>query len=140
MSCNFLFQKVKRCGLCILIYHVTSPLTPRGLIKYIKTKFAQIIFTSIFWKPFLDFHPFLLVYNSLKLVLSYQTWISNIPRNFQIGTTMLVAYLLWLQSPSQVVTQYPLMLVSPKIETKQYPDPIACIAPFQTSWEQNIDH
>ena len=73
MHCNFVFQKLKRCGLCILIYHVTSPITPKGLIKSIKTKFAQIIFTSIFWKPFLNFHPFFLLYNSLKLVLSYQT-------------------------------------------------------------------
>ena len=32
----------------------------------------QIIFTSIFWKPFLNFYPFLLLYNYLKLVLSYQ--------------------------------------------------------------------
>ena len=38
-----------------------------------KTKFWQIIFTSLFWKPFLNFHPFLLLYNSLKLVPSYQT-------------------------------------------------------------------
>ena len=32
-----------------------------------KNQFVQIIFTSIFWKPFLNFHPFLLLYNSLKL-------------------------------------------------------------------------
>ena len=73
MCCNFVFPNVKICGLWILIYLVKSPLTPKGLVKSIKTKFAQIIFTSIFWKPFLNFHPFLLLYNSLKLVLSYQT-------------------------------------------------------------------
>ena len=67
-----MFPKVKRCGFFILIYHVTLPLTPKWLIKSIKNKFVQIIFTSIFWKPFQNFHPFLLMYNSLKLVLSYQ--------------------------------------------------------------------
>ena len=58
MYCHFVFQKFKRCGLCIFIYLVTSPLTPKGCIKSIKTKFAKIIFTSIFWKHFLNFHPF----------------------------------------------------------------------------------
>ena len=44
--------------LSILIYLVTSPPTPKGLIKSIKTKFSKIIFTSIFWKPLLNYHPF----------------------------------------------------------------------------------
>ena len=73
--CNFSFPKVNRCGFFILIYPIISPLTPKGLIKSIKTKFVKIIFTSIFWKPFMNFHPFLLLYNYLKLVLSYQTFI-----------------------------------------------------------------
>ena len=141
MYYNCVFPKVKICGyLNKLIHPMESPLTPKGLIKSIKTKFSQIIFTSIFWKPFLNFQPFLLLYNSLKLVLYCQTWISKIPIKFKRGTTMLDFSLLRLQSPSQVVTQYPLFLVSPKIETKQYLNPISCIAPFQTLWVQKIDN
>ena len=59
MCYNYVFPKVKNVDIWILIYLVTSPIKPKGLIKSIKTKFSQIIFISfIFGNLFWIFNPF----------------------------------------------------------------------------------
>ena len=137
----FVFPKVKCCVFCILISPVTSPLNTKRSINSIKTKFSQMIFTSIFWKPFSEISTsFCSFFVYLKLYGVTKFWVFKILRKFQRGTTIIAAVILWLQSPSQVVTQSPILLAATKIETKQYQDPIAGIAPFKTPWVKNIDY
>ena len=99
-------------------YHVTSPWTPKGLIKSIKNNCTNTLYLLRIWKPFLNFQRFLAHYVILwSFNLVAKIWVFKFPRKFQKGTNMLATTLLWLQSPSQVVTQSPILLVSPKIET-----------------------
>ena len=117
MHYNCVFPKVTICG--YLNIDISCDITTKT--KRINQIHQNKIYTNDIYlhllETFSELSTFFLMYNSLKLALSCQNWIYNIPRKFQRGTTMLISSLLWLQSPSQVVTQYPLLLDSPKIET-----------------------
>ena len=72
---QFCFPKIKEMWIVHMDIYCNITINTKRINQILKTNFVQIIFTSIFWKPFLNFHPFLLLYNSLKLVLSYRNLI-----------------------------------------------------------------
>ena len=150
MHYNCVFPKLKICGsLNIDIsYDITTNRKRINKIHPNKIHTNNIYLLHI-WKPFLNFQPF---FAHCIIIWSWnwvsKLWFFKIPRKFQRGTTMFVASLLWLQSPSQVVTQSPLLLATPKIETNETKNknknwsqvPIACIALQQIGLFSNPYH
>ena len=97
MYYNCVFPKVKICGYLNIDISCDITTNTKRINKIHQNKiFTNNIYLHLL-KTFMNIHPFLLLYNSLKLVLSFETWIYKIKRNFQRGTTMLVSSPLWLQ-------------------------------------------